>query len=198
MSWILTRGLRRFDFNDPGSFDYRVSDIASALSNLCRFTGHTSEFYSVAEHSVLVSTLVPQQHALEGLLHDAAEAFVGDMSNPLKQHFPEFKALEKKVDAAIREKFGLPATPTPAVKQMDIGMLYAELFKFFPINGAELDTWDCFKTLNQTDKQRCINVLRDYVRRRNIAARDSGAGFLNAAAALGYREFVAGFRELTE
>lgn len=81
--WIQTYTGRAFDLNDPQPQQVSIEDIAHALSLICRFTGHCGKFYSVAEHSVLVSRYC--QWPTEGLMHDAAEAYVGDVSNPLKR-----------------------------------------------------------------------------------------------------------------
>lgn len=115
-----------FDFRYPGASRFTVNDIAHALAHLCRFTGHTRQFYSVAEHSVLASRIAPPEHALDALLHDAAEAFIGDVSKPLKALLPEYQEIEARVAQVICERFGLGWPMAGAVKHADLAMLQAE------------------------------------------------------------------------
>jgi len=81
---------------------------------------------SVAQHSVLVSQLVPPAVALQALLHDASEAFMGDMVNPLKKHMPDFKAAEVVLENVIAERFNLPTRMDPRVKRADLIALATE------------------------------------------------------------------------
>lgn len=126
MSLITTLTGRHFDFINPQADTICIEDIAVALSNICRFTGHVPEFYSVAQHSVRVSYLVPVEFALEGLLHDATEAYCSDINSPLKALLPDYQAIEGRVDAVIRAKFGLPPAMSPEVKHADLVMLGTE------------------------------------------------------------------------
>ena len=115
-----------FDFERPLLGPEALSDIAHALSNLCRFTGHTSQFYSVAEHSVHVSHLVPPAMALVALMHDAPEAFIGDVAKPLKELLPDYKRIEDRIEAAVFAHFNLPLPLPAAVKEADRVMLATE------------------------------------------------------------------------
>ena len=94
-----------------------LMDIAHALSHLCRFNGHTKRFYSVGEHSLHVACVLahtsPENQAW-GLLHDAAEAYLGDMVRPIKKHMPDFQAIEDRLLQRIAKRFGL-AWPIPDV-----------------------------------------------------------------------------------
>lgn len=92
----------------PNDWTPRLEDIAHALANLCRFTGHTSAFYSVAEHSCRVADLLPPELQLAGLLHDASEAYLGDMATPLKTHpfFGDaYRSAERALAHRIEEAF---------------------------------------------------------------------------------------------
>lgn len=82
-----------------------IQDIAWSISRICRFNGHTSEFYTVAEHSVRISRLCDPEDAIWGLLHDAHEAYVGDVAAPLKQLLPEYQIIEARAAAIIYEKY---------------------------------------------------------------------------------------------
>ena len=123
---ILTVSSQSFNFIDPASNVIRVTDIAHALAHVCRFAGHTREFYSVAQHSVLVSLIVPPEDALAALFHDATEAYIGDVSSPLKQLLPDYQAIEARLHADIFAKLGIPAELPASVKRADRILLATE------------------------------------------------------------------------
>ena len=115
------------DLLNPQPEDIHIEDVAHALSNICRFTGHTRQFYSVAQHSVHTTLLLEEQEfALQALLHDASEAYLSDVSTPLKRLLPDYVKLEKRFEAVIAERFGLPATKNPLVKKADLLALVTE------------------------------------------------------------------------
>lgn len=120
-----------FDILDPNSSDFNIEDIAHGLSLLCRYVGQCREFYSIAEHSVYVSQTC-EDHALAALLHDAAEAFIGDVSGPLKALLPEYKRIERAVEAAIFARFDIPYPLPKAVKVADLSVLAAEQTQIMP------------------------------------------------------------------
>lgn len=125
---ILTADGRYFDFTDPDPAVITLNAIARGLANTCRFGGQCRSFYSVAEHSIWVSRLVPSHLAVHGLLHDAAEAFIGDMPKPLKELLPDYKRVEQMVEAVLFAQFGFLSIP-PEVKQIDRVMLATEQLK---------------------------------------------------------------------
>lgn len=127
-----------FDFLDPASSEITIEDIAQGLSQICRFAAQCQRFYSVAEHCLHVSWLVPPEHAYAALMHDAAEAVVGDVSKPLKDLIPEYRVIEKHVEAAIFARFGVPTPLPPCIKEADIVMLATEQREVMRNN----DGWD--------------------------------------------------------
>lgn len=133
MSWINTHSGERFYLFAPVPARVWGVDLAHALAQLCRFGGHTAKFYSVAQHSVLVSRLVPAEQALAALLHDAAEAYLGDTVTPLKSyqlhHCPALAGVEETIRKAVFQRFGAPQCPhklTPEIKAADVLALATE------------------------------------------------------------------------
>jgi hypothetical protein len=127
-AWIQTHSGRRFCPTSPNPKAIVIQDVAHALAMQCRFSGHCRKFYSVAQHSVLVSHICDSQDALWGLLHDASEAYLVDVPRPLKrsgklQGYIEFEA---KMQEAVCRRFGLPLKEPPSVKRADQALLATE------------------------------------------------------------------------
>jgi len=116
-----------FDYLNPGASKIDINDIATPLSNVCRFAGHLPMFYSVAQHVVNCSYIVPPAFAFDALMHDTAEAFTNDIPTPLKTALPVFKELECKIEAAMAEQFGFEYPLHPAVHLADRQMLGLEM-----------------------------------------------------------------------
>lgn len=117
-----------------------IDIVAHSLGNLCRFTGHSSMFYSVADHSVLVSRLAEWLGGdpMEGLLHDAHECLMGDMASPWKDCFPRFREIEKGVAAGLLRGYGKVAVFGQETKRADMIALFMETEHFLPSRGY---TW---------------------------------------------------------
>lgn len=124
--WLQTFTGRAFYPLDPRPEDVDILDIAHASAMRCRYAGHTTRFYSVAEHSVLLSRLVPAEDALWALLHDAAEAYSADIPSPIKRMFPEWKAMEAKIMRAVCLRFDLPTEEPESVRYFDRAILSDE------------------------------------------------------------------------
>lgn len=149
-NWILTHTGRQVHLFEPASWEIDIADIAQGLANTCRFGGQAPEFYSVAQHSVYVAEQVARWIAanrdpvgapvgraevadahrnlvLWALLHDAAEAYIGDIVRPMKRALG-LQAVEGPIQAAISRRFDLyPTMPVPdAVKQADEVVLATE------------------------------------------------------------------------
>lgn len=127
--WIQTFTGRQFWPLDPRPEDVSIEDIAHALSNLCRFTGHVREFYSVADHCIRVSEIVAPEVRFWALMHDAPEAYLLDLARPLKHAAglgEVYRECEARLMAVIAERFGLELPEPPAVKAADQVLLYTE------------------------------------------------------------------------
>lgn len=130
-AWIQTFTGGKFWPLDPRPEDFQIADIAHALSNVCRYGGHTKRFYSVAEHAVIVSLYVPRQWRREALLHDLSEAYTGDMVRPLKYQpeMAEFRKAENRIESVARGHFKLSTDPAcwSAVKEIDDRIIVDEV-----------------------------------------------------------------------
>lgn len=125
---------------DSPTFD--VHSMAHALGQLARYNGHADQFYSVAEHSVLVSLLMQELslgNPLEGLLHDGCEAWLSDIPAPFKHRLPDWQAVEAKLDGELRHWFGLPAVKTAGCKQADWLALFIEASQIVPGRGEDFE-----------------------------------------------------------
>lgn len=127
-AWIQTYSGRRFTPTNPNPDAIIIQDISHSLSMQCRFSGHTKKFYSVAQHSVLVSYICNHEDALWGLMHDATEAYLVDVPRPLKKSgkFDAYNQFEKVMQQAICKRFGLPEEEPPSVKSADTILLATE------------------------------------------------------------------------
>lgn len=117
---------RYIDLVNPNPDDIIIEDIVHALTNIPRFTGHLNTFYSVAQHSVLTAKLVDDEHKFAALMHDASEAYLGDISSPLKNLIPDYKDIESNMMRIIANKFGFQYPLHQAVKDADYKMLEHE------------------------------------------------------------------------
>ncbi len=112
----------------PSPDEIDIGDVAHSLSQMCRFLGHTEGFYSVAQHSILVSQHVPRQDALWGLLHDASEAYLCDLPAPIKRdpQMRVYRIAEDRLMAAVCARFGLNPEMPHSVRIADKVLLATE------------------------------------------------------------------------
>jgi 5'-deoxynucleotidase YfbR-like HD superfamily hydrolase len=123
---------KSFDILKP---ELDIEDIAHSLSHLCRYNGHCSRFYSVADHSMMVCHIMGFK--LEGLLHDASEAYLSDVPAPVKQLLPDWKKLEDHLDYEVRKTWNLPITETEECKRADRLALFIEAYQLQRNRGAD-------------------------------------------------------------
>lgn len=138
--WISTQHVPKFHFLKPTSSEIDIRDIAHSLALTCRFGGHCSRYYSVAEHSVRVSMLVDDKSKLSALLHDAAEAYVPDIPSPIKYVTPEFSMIYKNLEEAILLKFDAYDADWALIKNIDkrLCALEAKEFKLWNKDWQDL------------------------------------------------------------
>ncbi len=144
--WIETFTGRQFWPLDPRAEDVCIEDIAHALSLLCRFNGQCKCFYSVGEHSLLCSEMALKQGMgrrmeLLALLHDAAEAYISDVSRPVKPYVHNFNQIEEQVQKAVFDAFSIPEPDEDEkrlIEEIDLKVLAVEANVLMPFNNWEL------------------------------------------------------------
>ena len=151
---IVTYTGKVFDLLDPQPEMVCIEDIAHALANICRYTGHVREFYSVAQHCVLMADAYLPGNSLQKLLHDAAEAYIGDMASPWKQllwvdtcgQSPTnisaipVKSYEQTIQNVIGIALGVDLSHSAEVKEADNRMFFTEIRDLMP-PSEEFKNW---------------------------------------------------------
>jgi 5'-deoxynucleotidase YfbR-like HD superfamily hydrolase len=147
---VITQSGQIVDFLSPNPDAINIFDLAKGLANVCRYSGQVTKFYSVAEHCIMVARAVPLHLKAHALIHDAAEAYIGDVPRPVKLLCPEYKQVEARVERAIRQALGLrELTPDEEaiIKQADRGALLLEAkslkvgesIQWLDVPGEEVD-----------------------------------------------------------
>lgn len=181
----LISGNRFYPFNPIGMkmvSRIELEDIAHALSNICRFNGHCKEFYSVAQHSVHVASLVKDERLrFAALLHDAAETYTGDIVSPFKRMFVSLFAIERRLEKQIHEHFGINVSDEDKrlIKEADLISLATEKRDLMPKQKHE--QWSHLPSLYQPDpnaivplppkqaKELFLNAFQSYSVQRRAA-----------------------------
>ena len=139
---------------NPAPEDIVIEDIAYALAHQARYNGmHGS--YSVGQHSVMVAWMVSDQYRIAALLHDAPEAYIGDMAHPIKHGHPvlgpAFREVEAVVESAVERAFGLEpgALGHPAVKSADRAVFRLEWETIVEETAEHFDVWDADETIRR-------------------------------------------------
>ncbi len=157
--YLLTASGIRVDLVNPRAEDVSILDVAHALARICRYTGHCAEAYSVAQHSCLVACELEGQGydaatCRQGLLHDAHEAYTGDMASPIKRAlrrlgtmavaaFDPWEHFERRHASAVRDRFRIPRDLHAAVHAADLALLMAEKRDLMPPDGPDGGGWPC-------------------------------------------------------
>jgi len=148
--WIQTISGRQFNLSNIEPEAICLEDIAHSLSNICRFNGHTKSFYSVAEHCVVMSHLVPADAQAGALMHDAGEAYIGDISTPLKNLAPALGDIENRILEAVLQKYGIEyARHRGLLKEADLRMLETERLQLMA--NPKIENWECTRHIEAFD-----------------------------------------------
>ena len=172
MTFIQTYTGKKLDLKNPHPEQIDIIDIAHGLSQICRFAGQSSFFYSVAQHSIYVSRkLKTPKEKLLGLLHDATEAYIGDIPTPVKSLCPDYKAVEGRLWRVIAKKFDIPEKMPKHIKMIDMRVLSTERAEVFAnrISWGEYmdniepyDRWH-FREQSQWEARRIFLAAYEYL-----------------------------------
>jgi hypothetical protein len=172
MHWLQTASERAYDLDrDPDPRSISIRDIAWALAHLNRYNGHAGA-YSVAQHSVLAVTVaeregLPRVTCRSALMHDAHEAYTGDVPSPIKRVLgPQWRGFERRHEIAVRSRFGLPIDLPPIVKSIDLRLLVTERRDL--LGGVEVRPWGI--DAEPIEGLRVVRWSPDVARRTFLAA----------------------------
>lgn len=149
---IITASGTYFDYRNPKIEQIEIFDIIKALSNICRFGGQI-DFYSVAEHSIHCAILAEKKGyekevVYAALMHDAQEAYIGDMPKPLKRMLPAYQMLEANISNVLCKALNISTDYAAIIKVLDNQILKAEKLHFFPNDDC---TWFGFNDIENVD-----------------------------------------------
>jgi 5'-deoxynucleotidase YfbR-like HD superfamily hydrolase len=133
--WMTTFSGIKFWVLDPRPEEVHIKDIAHSLSLTCRYNGMCKEFFSVAQHSVLVSRMCEAEDKLWGLLHDSAEAYISDVPTPVKRCIVGYDTIEANILKAVATRFDLVYPYSREVEKIDRKVLHDEAHSIMPIES---------------------------------------------------------------
>lgn len=167
-TWLQTHSGKKFDYVNPTVAMIDLKDIARGLARIPRFMAQTNLLITVAEHSMYVADNLPEDIRLEGLMHDAAEAYTGDVPAPLKHLLGEsFKGIERRIETVIAERFGLQYPFDKRIKEMDSHALYCEAAHFM-VTHRPIEKWhEYFRKPITADNTRLVKMVNG--NRKNAA-----------------------------
>lgn len=153
---------KKFNLFEPTPDMIAIDDIAYGLANKGHFSGFSPRYFSIAEHCIMVCDefslwhdAAPDSLKLLALLHDAAEAYIGDMVKPLKVRMPDFVAVENRIMQAICERFGMDLSLMPQIKPADVLIQDIEYNAFF--HGSQVE----FSRISYLDPEQARIVFID-------------------------------------
>jgi hypothetical protein len=129
--WIETHSAKYFQYLKRNPENIVIEDIAHALSQICRFSGQCKEFYSVAQHCCIVHDVAPSHLKLDGLLHDASEAYISDIPRPVKTIVYQIKELETFIQMQVAQRFKLSFPYKSQIEILDTQLMLAEAQQLF-------------------------------------------------------------------
>lgn len=138
-TWIQTYTGKEFRLDRFPPDQFNMLDVAHALSHLCRYTGHTKHFYSVAEHCVYAYEVAPDELKRTALLHDLSEAYLGDMASPLKNMIQGYRDIEHALMLAASKVYDFHYPLPNPIKWIDIRLLQTERLALL---GDEPKSWE--------------------------------------------------------
>lgn len=167
---ITTASGRLVDPFDPDPCQFHITDIAHALARMPRFGGHLQRAWTVAQHSLAVCDLVPEEHKLGALLHDSSEAYLMDIPKPIKKRLPEYERVETVLMHALAKRFGFAFPLHKEVKEADQYMLFVERQQYL-LSLPNSSTW---AAVSQYDGRSFDLIRKEFLSRYRSLTGDRG------------------------